>query len=202
MSLFLNCWHASMLLDVTIQTRAEIISFLNLALFGTAVISIKQFFWPGDNNTLPFQVFNMVFALLFYSISLPFLITNRMYYEQYEQLVPLSVISKFFLSVNISSFGQWVIIASVFVNVLYIIKYRRDYFQAGIATTNVSPQAIMQESIEEHNEEVKAQMEEEQQADAKEDALPYKSSELNDEEIEEIEKAAETTDDDITQTRP
>lgn len=191
-----------MLLDVTIQTRAEIISFLNLALFGTAVISIKQFFWPGDNNTLPFQVFNMVFALLFYSISLPFLITNRMYYEQYEQLVPLSVISKFFLSVNISSFGQWVIIASVFVNVLYIIKYRRDYFQAGIATTNVSPQAIMQESIEEHNEEVKAQMEEEQQADAKEDALPYKSSELNDEEIEEIEKAAETTDDDITQTRP
>jgi hypothetical protein len=189
-----------MLLDVTIQTRAEIISFLNLALFGTAVISIKQFFWPGDNNTLPFQVFNMVFAILFYSISLPFLITNRMYYEQYEQLVPLSVISKFFLSANISSFGQWVIIASIFINVLYIIKYRRDYFQAGIATTQTSAQAIMQESIVEHNEEVRAQIAEEQQA--KEEVLPYKSSELNDEEIEEIEKAAETTENDITQTNP
>lgn len=190
-----------MLLDVTIQTRAEVISFLNLALFGTAAISIKQFFWPGDNNTLPFQVFNMVFAILFYSISLPFLITNRMYYEQYEQLVPLSVISKFFLSTNISSFGQWVIIASILINVLYIIKYRRDYFQAGIATTKLATQEIIQDSIAENNVEIITQTTGAQQTDTEEDALPYKSSELSEAEIEEIEKAAETTEDDTTQTR-
>lgn len=198
MFLFIIHSHASMLLDVTIQTRAEIISFLNVVLFITAIISIKQFFWPGDNNTLPFQVLNMVFAILFYAISLPFLITNRMYYEQYEQLVPLSVVTKFFLSVNVSSFAQWVIVASVFVNILYILRYRKDYFRAAIATTKASAEEILEES----RGEINALADKEQETEGKVDVMPYKSSELSDEDIDEVERAAaEAAENDITNTR-
>ncbi|GAA4462295.1 hypothetical protein GCM10023093_08610 [Nemorincola caseinilytica] len=129
------CAHgAQLILYGQIQLRAGIVSFLNLAVFITAVISIKQYFWPGDNNTLPFHYFNIVFTVLFYAVALPFLITNREYYEEYAQLVPLSVIQKFFVSLTISSIAQWFIIAGLVVNVLYIRRFRRDYYQAGIAS--------------------------------------------------------------------
>lgn len=118
-----------------IQTSAQIISFLNLALFVTALISIKQFFWTSYDNRMPFHIFNIIFVLLFYSIGLPFLISNRGYYEEYQHLTPLGVLSKFFLSINISSFAQWVIVGSFFINLLYIKRYNRDYYQAGIADT-------------------------------------------------------------------
>ncbi len=119
-----------------IQFSAQLLSFFNLVLFITSLISIKQFFWTSDDNKMPFHVFNFVFAVIFYSISLPFLITNKMYYEEYQDLVPFSVIGKFFLSLNISSFAQWLIVASMIINLLYIKRYYSDYFQAGIADTN------------------------------------------------------------------
>ena len=127
--------HATVFLQSAIQLRAEILSFLNVGLFITALISFKQFFWPGNNNTLPFQVFNMVFAGLFYGVGLPFLITNRAYYEGYENLSPIDVLGKFFLSINFSSIAQWFIVASVIINILYIIRYRKDYYEAGIASS-------------------------------------------------------------------
>lgn len=188
----------SIMLNAGIQTRAEIMSFLNLALFITSLISIKQFFWPGGNNTLPFQVFNIAFAVLFYAISLPFLIANRQYYEEYQNLIPLEVLSKFFLSINISSFAQWVIIASVVINILYILRYRTDYYQAGIATAKETPQEILQESMEEHEKEIEEEMIAEQETDPLEESFPYKSSELSDEDIEEIERTSSTEEDDIT----
>lgn len=128
------CFGHHLLLDAQIQLRAEIVSFLNLALFITALISVKQYFWPGDNNTMPFHYFNIIFTVLFYAVSLPFLISNRQYYAEYAQLLPIEVLQKFFLSLTISSFAQWFIIASVFINVLYIKRFRRDYYQAGIAS--------------------------------------------------------------------
>ena len=124
----------ALLFQSMIHFRAEVLSFLNVGVFITALISFKQFFFPGDNNTLPFQVFNMVFVGLFYGLGLPFLIANRAYYEGYEALMPMDVLGKFFLSARFSSVAQWVIIASVIVNVLYIIRFRKDYYEAGIAS--------------------------------------------------------------------
>lgn len=140
--------YSTTLLQAQIQLRAEIVSFLNLVLFVTALVSVKQYFWPGDNNTMPFHIFNMVFAVLFYAISLPFLITHRNYYEGYGMLTPLSVLGKFFLSINISSFAQWVIIASLVINVLYIKRFRRDYFEAGIATEKETKKEIHKQAPE------------------------------------------------------
>lgn len=124
----------AMLLQSMIQFRAEVLSFLNVGVFITALISFKQFFFPGGNNTLPFQVFNIVLVGLFYGLGLPFLIANRAYYEGYEALMPIDVLGKFFLSAGFSSVAQWFIIASVIVNVLYIIRFRKDYYEAGIAS--------------------------------------------------------------------
>jgi len=116
-----------------VRFGATVFSICNFALFITALSSIKQFFWPGYNNRLPFHLFNCIFAILFYCVSLPFLVDNRQYYEGYSALAPLSVVGKFFFSLDISSFAQWVIIASVLINILYITKYRKEYYQAGIA---------------------------------------------------------------------
>jgi hypothetical protein len=68
-------------------------------------------------------------------VGLPFLITNRAYYEGYENLSPIDVLGKFFLSINFSSIAQWFIVASVIINILYIIRYRKDYYEAGIASS-------------------------------------------------------------------
>ncbi len=125
--------HNMQLFQSMIHFRAEVLSFLNVSVFITALISYKQFFFPGNNNTLPFQVFNIVFVTLFYGLGLPFLIANKAYYEGYETLVPMQVLGKFFLSANFSSVAQWFIIASLPINVLYIIRFRKDYYEAGIA---------------------------------------------------------------------
>lgn len=116
-----------------VQVGAGVFSFLNFVLFITALIAIRQYIWPGYNNRIPFQVFNLIFAILFYGISIPFLIANREYYEGYGNMVPLSIIAKFFLGFNIGALAQWVILASCVFNVLYIRKYWADYFEAGVA---------------------------------------------------------------------
>lgn len=115
-----------------IQLSAEIIFAFNLALFVTAVVSIKQYIWHSGENRMPFHVFNIIFTVLFYSISIPFLISNRSYYEEYQNLTPLGVVGKFFFSPGMSSIAQWIIIAAVVFNILYIKRFYRDYYEAGI----------------------------------------------------------------------
>lgn len=115
-----------------IQVSAEIVFAFNLALFVTAVVSIKQYIWHSGENRMPFHVFNIIFTVLFYSISIPFLIANRSYYEEYQNLTPLGVVGKFFFTPGMSTFSQWVIIAAVVFNILYIKRFYRDYYEAGI----------------------------------------------------------------------
>lgn len=184
----------ALLYQSMIQFRAEVLSFLNVGVFITAVISFKQFFFPGDNNTLPFQVFNIVFVGLFYGLGLPFLIANRAYYEGYETLMPMEVLGKFFLSATFSSVAQWVIIASVIVNVLYIIRFRKDYYEAGIASsTQEKPEVASLPQVQppvvhvsdalteekQHDTEQKSDMaatnEEENITDSNNDDSPYKT---------------------------
>lgn len=121
-----------------IQLYAELFSVLNIGLLVTSVISIKQYFFPGDDNRMPFHVFNLIFGVLFYCISLPYLIINKQYYEGYQELIPLDIIGKFFFSLTLSAARQWVILLSFFINVLYVKKYNKDYYESGMGLTVVS----------------------------------------------------------------
>lgn len=118
-----------------IQLYAELFSVLNICLLVTSIISIKQYFFPQDDNRMPFHVFNLIFGVLFYGISLPYLIINKQYYEGYQELIPLDIIGKFFFSVTLSSAQQWVILLSFFINILYVKKYYKDYYKSGMGLT-------------------------------------------------------------------
>jgi len=144
----------ALLLNAQIQLRAQILSFLNIALFITSVITLKQYFWPAGNNRLPFQVFNFVFIILFYALGLPFLIANKEYYEDYVHLSPISILSKFFLSFNISSLSQWVILIAGVFNVLYIKRYRHDYFHAGLGLSQEEDEELEEEFEQEEEEDM------------------------------------------------
>jgi len=126
-----------------VHFSAELVSFSNLALLICCLICIKQYFWPGDSIRLPFHVFNLVFIVLFYSLSLPFLISNIEYYDNYAQLTPLAVLGKFFFSLNIDSFLQWIILLTGVINVLYIVKYRNDYYSIGMPIEHEKPPAVI-----------------------------------------------------------
>ena len=115
-----------------VRFGASIFSVVNLILFVTGVVSIRQLFWPGYENRLPFHIFNIVFMVVFYGASLPFLVANREYYVGYEHLSPLGVLGKFFFTPDITSFAQWVIAIAFVCNILYITRNYKDYFQAGL----------------------------------------------------------------------
>ncbi len=110
----------------SIETMAFVISICNLVLLVTALISIKQYFWPGVNSTSVFHTAHIVFVVVFYGVSLPFLITNRQYYVAYADLVPLSILGKFFFSADATSLMQLVIVSSLVFNILFIRRSKRE----------------------------------------------------------------------------
>ena len=114
--------HASLFHPVAIM-----LSYLNYVLVITSIISIKQFFWPA-NNRIIFHFFNLIFIILYYLVSLNFLILNKQFYEGYETLSPLACMSKVFLSYDFSSLMQLFILCGLVVNLLYIARYRKDYY--------------------------------------------------------------------------
>lgn len=132
-----------------VKFGATIFSVCNFLLFCTSVTSIRQFFWPGFENRMPFHIFNIVFAVLFYAAGLPFLISNQQYYIGYEDLTPAGVIGKFFFTLDITSAAQWVIAVALVCNVLYIIRNYRDYFDAGLVkdTRDAAPPKPEQGSV-------------------------------------------------------
>jgi len=102
--------------------KAEVLAFINLIILVTSLISIKQFFWPGDINYSPFHLINIVLILTFYSIGLWFLVSNRHEYIGYEQLTPMMCVVRFFFSPDIDSLKQLVIVLALVLNVLYIVR--------------------------------------------------------------------------------
>lgn len=119
----------------SIETMAFVISICNLVLLVTALISIKQYFWPGVDSTSVFHTAHIIFVVVFYAVSLPFLITNRQYYVDYADLVPLSILGKFFFSADATSLMQLVIVASLVFNILFIRRSRRELERPYMATT-------------------------------------------------------------------
>lgn len=110
----------------SIETMAFVISICNLVLLVTALLSIKQYFWPGVDSTSVFHTTHIIFVVVFYAVSLPFLINNRQYYVEYADLVPLSILGKFFFSADATSLMQLVIVASVIFNILFIRRSRQE----------------------------------------------------------------------------
>ena len=111
---------------VGLHFKAEVLAFINLIILVTSLISIKQFFWPGDFNYSPFHVINIILILMFYSIGLWFLVGNRHEYIGYEHLTPIMCIVKFFFSPDIDSLKQWVIVFALVINVCYIVRKSRS----------------------------------------------------------------------------
>ncbi len=116
-----------------IHFYAEVLSFINLALLITSIISVKQFFIPGDENRTPFQLFNLIFILAFYAVSLTFLIKNKEYYIGFEQLSPEACIRKIFFDKDDiwATLKQWFVVFTFFINILYIFKNWKDQFFTG-----------------------------------------------------------------------
>ncbi len=81
----------------------RMISYFNFLLFFSSIISVSQYFWPGDKDKAGFQMFNMLFAVVFYSVSFTYLISHKDIYEGYTYL---------------SGFGSFCI------NILYLVRYR------------------------------------------------------------------------------
>jgi len=106
------------------STYAHIISYVNVALEITSVICIKQFFFLGDSNKIAFQVFNLIFGVVFYTIALNFLVNAKPFYVGFETLSDSQAISKFFFGMGIYSALQWLVIAGMIINIIYIKKYR------------------------------------------------------------------------------
>lgn len=112
-----------------VAASARLSSFFNLALLVTSIVSIKQYFWPGVEYKIPFHVFNIIYVIVFYIFGLSFLIHHRDYYPGYESLTPAGCIIKFFFSLNLYSVVQWVILFAFVINIIYIIRFRKDFYK-------------------------------------------------------------------------
>lgn len=111
--------------------RVKIITYVNFLVFITSVLSVKQFFWPGEVIRFSFHLFNILFVVVFYAFSFTYLIRHIDYYEGfgYNGLSDIDVIKKFAMSMDAFSIMFWVCCAAVFFNLLYIVRYRGRYLR-------------------------------------------------------------------------
>ena len=114
---------AAVLKDGDFHTYAVIISWANVVLYISSAICIKQYFFLGSRNQTNFQIFNLIFGILFYALALAFLVNQRSFYVGFEQLSQGGCIKKFFIGDGIYSWLQWMVLTALLINILYISKY-------------------------------------------------------------------------------
>lgn len=107
----------------------QLITYINFVVFVTSMVCLKEFFLPGENNRYQFHVFNIIFIVSFYSISLAFLFVHRDAYEGYAHLSLLSAVVKFALRWDIFSIMFWIIMFTLVVNIIYAVRHRQSYLQ-------------------------------------------------------------------------
>ncbi len=113
---------------VNIDVETQIIAFFELVLFVTSLISIKQFFLPGLHNRTPFQIFNILFVIVFYVAALRFMVNHKGYYEGFGTLSDKDVIRKYFLSTEPLVLVKRLILVAFLLNIIYVIRHGRGYF--------------------------------------------------------------------------
>lgn len=111
-------------LSVQIMT----ISICNWLLFATSLISIIQFFRRDGRNHTLFQLFNIFFAVAFYSISLTFLVAHKDYFEGFENLSNKNAVIKYFMDRDAIDNLKLLIPVAIVFNLVYILRFSRDYY--------------------------------------------------------------------------
>lgn len=123
----LSCF-ASGVPDEFLDTRVSLISLFEFILFVTSLVSIKQFFWKGPVNRTPFQIFNMLFVVVFYTISYTFLLRHKNYWEGYEHLTNSQCIEKHLFSTEPFAIIKKLILVAFVLNIIYVIRHGKDYY--------------------------------------------------------------------------
>ncbi len=113
---------------ISAPMMAKLISYFNFMLFFSSLITMSQFFWRGDRNYALFQLFNILFAVIFFSISFTYLLHHKDYYDGYAYLTDMGSIKRFAFRWDIFSIMFWFILIAVFFNVLYFFRYRNEKF--------------------------------------------------------------------------
>ena len=119
---------ATVVSSPNIEFRVQVLSIFNFALIIVSLVAIKQFFWPKEKNHTIFQVFNMVFTIVYYIVSIRFILSHRAYYEGFENLTDWQIIRRSFLDFNKGTVFQLIILFSFIINILYIKKHGKRFY--------------------------------------------------------------------------
>jgi hypothetical protein len=106
--------------------QAELLTCIYYVLTITSLISIWQFFSSKVNRSI-FQLFNMIFFLIFYLFSISFLLLNKGYYDGYEKVDNVGYIWQLFFPGNVYSLLPVITIVAFVINVAYIFRRRRQF---------------------------------------------------------------------------
>lgn len=115
--------------DGKVLFTIRVITYVNVILFLTSLICVTQFFWPKEINRTPFQVFNMLFAVVFYAVSLKFLVNHKDFYDGYTYLSDIESIKRFALRWDVFSLMFWFILFTVILNIVYVLRNKKAYLQ-------------------------------------------------------------------------
>lgn len=109
-------------------TQIRIIAIVNTILVITSAISIIQLIFKGDHNRTPFQIFNILFAVIFYALSIPFLLHHKDYFIGFENLSDAECLKKYFLDTDLISWIRRIIPVGILCNIIYLIRYASSYY--------------------------------------------------------------------------
>jgi hypothetical protein len=115
--------------DGHINFEIQLITYINFVLFVTSIVCLKEFFLPLEANRTPFHQFNAFFIIVFYFVSLTFLINHRDFYDNYAHLSVFETIKRFSLRWDIFSVMFWINLFTLGVNIVYIARHRESYLQ-------------------------------------------------------------------------
>ncbi|MCW3121479.1 MAG: hypothetical protein JWQ38_971 [Flavipsychrobacter sp.] len=107
------------------NSGATLISICNFILLITSVICIFQYFFLNAEEHVRFQVLNMIGVLVFYWVSLHFLIDHKQYYDDYDDASRNAIIKGIFITPSRYVLKHWIILFALILNVLYLIRYQR-----------------------------------------------------------------------------
>ncbi len=110
--------------STSFHLNALLISVFNFVVFVTSIICIVQYFSPGQVDHTTFQAINLILIILFYWISLSFLMNSKEYYEGFAHLSFWQSMRKIFFAPDFYVIKHWVIIVGFFINILYILTLR------------------------------------------------------------------------------
>lgn len=111
-----------------LHTVVTVISVLNTVLIITSAISILQFIRHKDHNRTPFQLFNLIFIVLFYSFSIPFLLHHKDFFIGFEQLSDTECLKKYFLANEPESWIRKIVVVAFVLNIIYIARFAKTYY--------------------------------------------------------------------------